>query len=218
MSKAGPSRGNGSVLVIGAPEYAGTGYDPLPGAASEVQQLRARFSNVAAAVFTGAKASPAVYRAAGPEKFSVIHFAAHAEANLTKPLESAVVLSRAGDSFKLYARDVIDIPIHADLVTLSACRSAGARTYAGEGLMGFAWAFLDAGARAVVAGLWDVSDSSTGPLMSKFYDGIAEKRGVAAALRDAKLSLLKEGRYRKAFYWGAFQVYEGGIRGANGHE
>jgi CHAT domain-containing protein len=218
MSKAGPSRGNGSVLVIGAPEYAGTGYDPLPGAAAEVQQLRARFSKVAPAVFTGAQASPAVYRAAGPEKFSVIHFAAHAEANLTKPLESAVVLSRAGDSFKLYARDVIGIPIHADLVTLSACRSAGARTYAGEGLMGFAWAFLEAGARAVVAGLWDVSDSSTGPLMSKFYDGIAEKRGVAAALRDAKLSLAKEGRFRKAYYWGAFQVYERGIRATNGHE
>ena len=84
--------------------------------------------------------------------------------------------------------------------------------------MGFAWAFLQAGARAVVAGLWDVSDSSTGPLMSKFYDGIAEKRGVAAALREAKLSMLKEGRYRKAFYWGAFQVYEGGIRATDEHE
>ena len=56
---------NGSVLVIGAPEYAGTGYDPLPGAASEVQQLRTRFANVAPAVFTGTQASPGVYRAAG---------------------------------------------------------------------------------------------------------------------------------------------------------
>jgi CHAT domain-containing protein len=54
--------------------------------------------------------------------------------------------------------------------------------------------------------------------MSKFYDGIAEKRGAAAALRDAKLSLVKEGRFRKAFYWGAFQVYERGIRATNGHE
>ena len=133
---------------------------PLPGAAAEVQDLCTRFARQAPAVFTGAQAAPAVYRAAGPDKFSVIHFAAHAEANIEKPLESAVVLSRAGDSFKLYARDVIDVPIHADLVTFSACRSAGSRAYAGEGLMGFAWAFLHAGARAVVAGLWDVSDSS----------------------------------------------------------
>jgi CHAT domain-containing protein len=217
MSKAGAARGDGSVLVIGAPEYAGTGYDALPGAAAEVQQLRTRFSNVEPAVFTGKQASPACYRAARPEKYSVIHFAAHAEANLEKPLESAVVLSRAGDSYKLFARDVIDIPIHADLVTLSACRSAGSRTYAGEGLMGFAWAFLQAGAHAVVAGLWDVSDTSTGPLMAKFYEGVAQKTDTATALRAAKLSLLREGRYRKAFYWGAFQVYEGGIRAPDGH-
>ena len=212
MANTGATRGGASVLVIGAPEYAGTGYEPLPGAAAEVRQLETRFSQASPTVFTGPRASPAAYRAAGPDKYSLIHFAAHAEANLEKPLESAVVLSRAGDSFKLYARDVIDIPIHADLVTLSACRSAGSRAYAGEGLLGFAWAFLHAGAHAVVAGLWDVSDTSTGQLMSSFYDGIAQKREPAAALRAAKLSLLHEGRYRKAFYWGAFQVYEGGIR------
>ncbi len=209
MSKAAASRPDGSVLVIGAPEYAGTGYDALPGAASEVQELRARFAHLSPAVFTGVQASPAAYRAASPANYSVIHFAAHAEANVEKPLESAVVLSRAGDSYKLYAREVIDIPIHADLVTLSACRSAGARTYAGEGLMGFAWAFLQAGARAVVAGLWDVSDGATGPLMSKFYEGVAQKQDAARALRQAKLAVLREGRYRKPFYWGAFQVYAG---------
>jgi len=207
MSKAPERVSDGSLLVIGAPEYAGTGYAPLPGAAAEVRDLSGRFAQAHPAVFTGAQASPRAYRDAGPAKYSVIHFAAHAEANLEKPLESAVVLSRAGDSFKLYARDVIDIPIHAELVTLSACSSAGARAYAGEGLIGFAWAFLQAGARAVVAGLWDVSDVSTGPLMSKFYEGVAQKREAASALRDAKLLLLHGDRYRKPFYWGAFQVY-----------
>jgi CHAT domain-containing protein len=201
---------SGSLLLIGAPDYAGVGYQPLPGAAAEVEELRKRFSNVSPAVITGKNASPAAYRAADPGRYSLIHFAAHAEANSEKPLESAVVLSRAGDSFKLYASDVIDVPIHADLVTLSGCRSAGARAYAGEGLMGFAWAFLRAGARAVVAGLWDVSDGVTAPLMAHFYDGVLAKRPPAAALRAAKLQLLHEGRYRRPFYWGAFQTYIGG--------
>jgi len=200
----------GSLLLIGAPDYAGVGYQPLPGAAAEVDELRKRFSDGSPAVITGKNASPAAYRAADPGRYSLIHFAAHAEANSEKPLESAVVLSRAGDSFKLYANDVIDVPIHADLVTLSGCRSAGARAYAGEGLMGFAWAFLRAGAHAVVAGLWDVSDGVTAPLMAHFYDGVLARQSPAAALRAAKLQLLQEGRYRKAFYWGAFQTYIGG--------
>ena len=121
-----------------------------------------------------------------------------------------VVLSHQADPYKLYARDVIEIPIHADVVTLSACHSAGTRIYAGEGLIGFAWAFLQAGARDVVAGLWDVSDSSTEPLMDKFYAGIAVGNDPVTALRNAKLALLKgDVRFRKPFFWAPFQIYLG---------
>ena len=91
----------------------------------------------------------------------MIHFTAHATANVESPLDSAVVLSGPDDGYKLYARDVAETPLRADLVTVSACRSAGERTYSGEGLVGFAWAFLRAGARNVIAGLWDVDDRST---------------------------------------------------------
>ena len=211
MAKAAPQPKGGGLLVIGDPDYRGTGFDPLPGAAQEVRDVAGCFRNPAPMVYTGAKATPAAYRQAGPERFSVIHFAAHAEANPERPLESAVILARQGDGYRLYAQDVLAAPIHANLVTLSACRSAGAREYRGEGLMGFAWAFLQAGARTVVAGLWDVSDISSDPLMAGFYDGVASGRDPVAALRQAKLALLHgDARFRKAFYWGAFQAY---IRG-----
>jgi CHAT domain-containing protein len=210
MSKTTPPVHDRSLLAIGAPDYKGVGYEPLPGAAGEIEQARSRFAR--ASTISGAQATPAAYRSAGPENYSVIHFAAHAEANVERPLESAVVLARAGESYKLHAKDVIDIPIRAELVTLSACRSAGAQTYAGEGLMGFAWAFLHAGAKAVVAGLWEVSDTSTGPLMAKFYEAVAAGRGASCSLREAKLALSKEKRFSKAFYWGAFQTY---LAGAN---
>jgi CHAT domain-containing protein len=200
------------MLAIGDPDYRGTGYDPLPAAARELREVLARFGGASPTVITGAKASPAAYRLAQPERFAAIHFAAHAEANEERPLESAVVLARAGDSYKLYARDVVDIPILAELVTLSACRSAGAREYAGEGLIGFAWAFLQAGAKSVVAGLWDVSDVSAEPLMAKFYEGMNARHDPVSALREAKLSLLHGGpRFQKAFYWGAFQAYVGSL-------
>ena len=133
MSKpvGGPAHG-GPALLMGAADYAGTAYPPLQGAEREIRNIQARFAAMSPAVYTGRQATPAAYRESDPARFGLMHFAAHAEANAEKPLESAVVLSHRGDSYKLYARDVIEIPIRADLVTLSACHSAGARAYAGR--------------------------------------------------------------------------------------
>ncbi len=198
-----------ALLLIGAPDYSGTRYEPLAGAEGELREIPRHFAGAEATFRTGRAASPAAYSQSRPERYSLIHFAAHAEANDMKPLESAVVLSRGGGGQKLYAREVIDLPIHADLVTLSACRSAGTRAYAGEGLIGFVWAFLQAGARSVVAGLWEVSDSSSAPLMDRFYAGVGAGESPAHALREAKLALAREPRFRKPFFWGPFQVYVG---------
>jgi CHAT domain-containing protein len=97
------------------------------------------------------------------------------------------------DSRKLYAREILQHAITADLVTLSACQTAGSRTYYGEGLTGFSWAFLSAGARNVVAGLWDVSDQATANLMRDFYTQLANGLPPANALRQAKLAMIAQG-------------------------
>jgi len=137
-----------------------------------------------------------------------VHFAAHATANLESPLDSAVILSGPDAGYKLYARDVADQTLAADLVTVSACRSAGERAYSGEGLVGFAWAFLRAGARRVVAGLWDVDDRWTAQLMDRMYAGVAAGEPPSRALREAKLDLLRGGgRGASPYAWGAFQLF-----------
>jgi len=192
-----------SLLLIGAPDYAGSHYRPLANAEREIRDIQADFPGRVQQAYLGAQASPAAYGQADPQRFSLIHFAAHAEANAQRPLESAVILSHG----KLYARDVIGIPIHAGLVTISACSSAGTRTYAGEGLVGFAWAFLRAGARAVAAGLWDVSDSSTEQLMNEFYRRMAAGADPVTAMRQAKLALLGSSSFTRPYYWAPFQIY-----------
>jgi CHAT domain-containing protein len=159
-------------------------------------------------VFTGAAATPDAYQQAEPGRFDVLHFSTHAVANQESPLDSAIILSNKGDRFKLYARDIKNTPLQAELVTISACRGAGARSYSGEGLVGFAWAFLQAGARDVIAGLWDVADHSTPELMQVLYARMSEGDTPPAALRKAKLALLDgKGPFRKPFYWGPFQAY-----------
>jgi CHAT domain-containing protein/Tfp pilus assembly protein PilF len=199
-----------SLLAIGDPESAGQEYPRLPNARQEVEQIAALFPASNKAVYEGTESRPSCYRQAGPARFSLIHFAAHATANRASPLDSALILSREGNTYALSARDIMNVPLNADLVTLSSCRSAGARAYSGEGLVGLTWAFLQAGARRVIAGLWDVNDESTSMLMEKLYAGIAHGAAPEDALRAAKLSLVR-GAYpfRKPYYWGPFQLYSG---------
>ena len=197
-----------SLLLVGNPDSADPAFPKLSYAAAEMNLVARTFSSGQVASYDGAQASPASYRDAHPERFAFVHFSAHATTNVDSPLDSAVILSGPPGASKLYARDVADEPLHAELVTISACRSAGERTYAGEGLVGFAWAFLRAGAKRVVAGLWDVDDRSTADLMGQFYAGIAAGRDPADALRRAKLSILSRGgRAAAPYYWAPFELF-----------
>jgi CHAT domain-containing protein len=204
------AKSDGSILLIGDPEPAVEEYPRLPYATKEMALIEQNFASGRSVVVQGVRATPAAYRDSDPARFSFVHFAAHAAANRESPLDSALILSRHESGYALSARDVMNVPLRADLVTLSACRSAGARMYSGEGLVGLSWAFLRAGARNVVAGLWDVNDMSTANLMSDFYGRLTKGAAPADALREAKLKLVhSRGAYRKPFYWGPFQLYTG---------
>jgi CHAT domain-containing protein len=125
-----------------------------------------------------------------------------------RPLDSAVILARDGDSYKLYARDIIKQKLQARLVTISSCHGAGTRAYTGEGLVGLAWAFLHAGAHQVIAALWEVNDNATPQLMDDLYAGIRAGQDPATALRNAKLKLIRGGSaFRQPRYWAPFVLY-----------
>jgi CHAT domain-containing protein len=206
-TKPAPSAGR-SLLLIGNPAPRPPEYPALGYAAAEMNDIVKHFQTVSVTSYDGVNASPASYRTARPEQFSFIHFTAHATANFESPLDSAVILSGPDQAYKLYARDVAARPLAADLVTVSACRSAGERAYSGEGLVGFSWAFLRAGARRVVAGLWDVDDRSTAELMDRMYGALAAGDPPARALRGAKLALIAEGgTAARPYNWGAFEMF-----------
>ena len=198
-----------SVLLIGDAVPADNKYPALRYAPAEMTAISGAFSD-RASVYRADQATPARYLESQPGRFDIVHFTAHADANIESPLDSAVILSKGQSGYKLYARDVADHQLNADLVTISACRSAGERSYAGEGLVGFAWAFLRAGAKRVIAGLWDVDDRSTADLMGRVYSEIAAGRTPGAALRTAKLNMIKAGgAASKPYYWAPFQVFIG---------
>jgi CHAT domain-containing protein len=208
-SRVAPPK-DGRLLVVGDALAASTDFPPLPQAGKEVSLLENYFSPAQRLELTGANATATHFLNSQPEKFSYLHFATHGTASRTRPLESAVILSPEGDSYKLYARDVVKHPLNAYLVTVSACNGAGTKSYAGEGLVGLSWAFLRAGAHNVIAGLWEVSNASTPQLIDELYKGLHAGDDAATALRNAKLTLVHStGNYRKPFYWAPFLLYSG---------
>jgi CHAT domain-containing protein/tetratricopeptide (TPR) repeat protein len=198
-----------SLLIVGNPVDAGHGLGPLQYAAAEIDGIRDAFQRTNVVVHQGRDASPQRFIESGPGAFSTIHFAAHATTSALSPLDSSIELSPGpGGTFKLYARDIAQLGLRADLVTISACRSAGDRAYGGEGLVGLAWAFMRAGATRVIAGLWDVDDQSTAALMTDTYAGLAAGLTAADALRAAKLRMIAAGgNFAKPYYWAPFQVF-----------
>jgi CHAT domain-containing protein/Tfp pilus assembly protein PilF len=209
-ARAGKQKPDGTLLIVGNSVAPNDEYRELPQADVQMRSVEVHFPKGGQKILTREQATPSAYLASAPEKFSYIHFVAHGTASRLSPLDSAIVLSKESgedNSFKLYARDIIRHPLRADLVTISACYSAGDRSYSGEGLVGLSWAFLRAGAHNVVAALWDVSDASTAQLMDKFYDELNKGAGPDAALRTAKLSLLRSKEFHNPFYWAPFQLY-----------
>jgi CHAT domain-containing protein len=206
-------KGTGDLLLFGDAITPSEDFPRLPEAAVEMASIEKHFPAGHEQVFAREQASPSAYLASEPERFAYIHFVAHGTASRLSPLDSAIVLSKAnaeGDSYKLYARDIIQHPLRAELVTVSTCRSAGARAYSGEGLVGLSWAFVRAGAHNVIGALWDVSDDTTPQLMDELYAELKKGETPDAALRNAKLTLLHSGAaFRKPFYWAPFQLYTG---------
>jgi CHAT domain-containing protein/tetratricopeptide (TPR) repeat protein len=206
-----PDSGARNLLLIGNAISPGPDYPDLPNAGLEMRQIRRHFSPQEETIFEGRRANPSSYLHSDPQRYSYIDFVAHGVASRTDPLDSAILLSRttgSEDSFRLDARDIMQHPVQARLVTIAACYGGGMRAYAGEGLVGLSWAFLYAGAHSVIGALWEVSDASTPLLMDAVYQGIEEGLTPRAALRRAKLSLL-HGRFQRPFYWAPFQLYTG---------
>lgn len=191
-----------SVLVVGNVPAAGAEFPALPRAGEEIASVARHFTS--AVILSGAHATPAAYLGNHPQQFAFVHFVAHSTANTRTPLESAVVLANG----RLSGRQIAGAPLDADLVTVSSCSSAGKRSYAGEGLVGLAWAFLRAGAHRVIATQWDVTDRATPALMDKMYASLASGSDPAHALRDAKLALLhSDSVYDLPAYWAPFVIY-----------
>jgi CHAT domain-containing protein len=104
----------------------------------------------------------------------------------------------------LQVYEIFDLKLNADLVVLSACESGLGKQVKGEGLVGLTHAFFYAGTSSLLVSLWKVQDRSTADLMVNFYQQLDRNQDKAAALRGAKLQLIRQKRYAHPYYWAPF--------------
>lgn len=206
-ARAGAARGGRALAFadpeIGRDEAAGfRNADPwieglrqgrLPSARREAQALVESLGG--GLVRSGSEASEGNLKQADLDPFRMLVFAAHAVVDNQHPERSAVLLARGGaqEDGLLQVREIIDLDLKDRVVVLSSCRSALGEQLQGEGILGLAHAFFQAGARAVVASLWMLRDEEAAVLVTRLAGEVARGRSLSAALAAAQRSLIDEG-------------------------
>ena len=145
--------------------------------------------------------------------YSILHFAAHAVADESRPDRSAVLLSAGGNSEDglLQAREIEQLDLEGRIVLLSACHTASGAVLSGEGVLSLARAFFAAGARTVIGTRWPIRDDDAAAIFESFSRALGRGATVSNALMHAKLDAIGAGRPAAA--WASLVVLgDGTIR------
>jgi CHAT domain-containing protein len=192
---------------------------PLHDTAEEVRNVAHALGGAGDSILLGAAASESGFRARPLDQYRVLYFATHGllPGELHCQAEPGLVLSPPADAATssdadglLESGEVATLRLNADLVVLSACNTgaAGSGAFGGGALEGLADAFFNAGARAVLASHWEVPSAATAQLMTGVFQryGQDRGRGLAQALRQSQLELLRDTTTAHPFYWAAFTL------------
>ena len=199
-SPAGPVLADAAAVgLVQAP-----GEAALPGVETDLQNLKSAFGPRLRTVLSGdqATAAGALKLLTRTPGIGLVMVATHGFNQADKPLDSFLVLlppvpdPAAEPDGKLRAKDVYSSkqPVTAGVVVMSACYTGlGDRSpLPGDDLFGLQRAFLTAGARTVLAGLWDVYDGTAPELMGDCLNRLAAGQPVGQAVADSRRAFLKK--------------------------
>lgn len=190
----------------------GLGLGALPAVEREANSIRTLYGADETLWLRNEQANEANVKAQNLADLRILHFASHAvlPSELGWLSEAALILDNTGpqdpEDGLLMAGEVEKLRLHADLVVLSACDTAGGKFVQGSGFLGLSTSFLTAGARSLLVSQWKVSDDATALLMEKFHQGLKAGNGPAKALHEAKLWLRgqKQAGNGHPFFWAPF--------------
>jgi CHAT domain-containing protein len=185
---------------------------PLPFAEQELHAIGRTFRD-RTRILTGASARESGLRTSDVSQYPVLHFATHGLVSDAQPKRSGLVLApESGEDGLLQMSEIYGLGLKANLVVLSACETALGREVTGEGLIGLSRAFFFAGARSVVATLWNLNDRFAAEFVQRFYRELNQGHSSEEALRRAKIAYVHDPQYAHPFYWSSLVMLGDGTR------
>lgn len=184
----------------------------LPGAQQEVKIVATYFDGTP---YFGESANEGNFKKIFSEKndYNILHLAMHGFANKNNANYSFLAFQEnMKDTLNddvLYAYELNNMNLDADLVVLSACETGYGTNVRGEGIMSMARGFIYAGTPSVVMSLWKVNDYATSKLMTFFYEGLSKGMAKDEALQYAKLQYMEtanRGACHPAFWAGFVSI------------
>jgi CHAT domain-containing protein len=198
---------NSNDVTRGIYDLSGAHFAPLPGTRAELLGA-SQVLGPESVVLLGRQATETAFKHEPLAKFRVLHLAVHGIASARFPERAALILGRdpiSQDDGLLQTREIADLALNADLVTLSACDTGVGRLQGEEGIASLQRAFMLAGARATISTLWSADDTFTAALIKQFYENLSHGMDKGEALRKAKLDLLRKfGGQALPYYWAGF--------------
>ena len=175
---------------------------PLPGAEEEVKSI-GQILNIEPLIGKNATKDQILSEF---QSVSLVHLAAHGHAEtgeiILSPNNASSKKPEEKD-FLLSMADVLNAKLNAKLVVLSCCYTGRGKIKA-EGVVGIARSFLAAGARAVIASLWAISDEATLAFMKHFYEQLMEGHSASKSLNQTMKWMQKTGDFSAVKYWAPF--------------
>ena len=181
-----------------------TRYTQLPGAEKEVKMI-GQILNVEPLMGKNATKDQVLRKL---HSVSLVHIAAHGSAERGEILLSPNLGSSKPPEekdFLLTMKDVLEAKLDAKLVVLSCCHSGQGKIKA-EGVVGIARAFLGAGARSVIASLWEIDDDATLTFMKHFYEHLVKEQTASKSLHEAMKMMRESDEFNAVKYWAPFML------------
>jgi len=182
---------------------------PLVETIKEVQSIN---ETVPSKVFLNEMATEANFKKNAAD-YNVLHLAMHTIMRDDAPLYSLLAFTNAdpGDTIednKLYAYEVYNMELNAQMAVLSSCNSGTGKMQKGEGMMSLARGFIYAGCPSIIMTLWQVTDKSSSELMTSFYKYLKRGRSKQEAMRLAKIDYLEQADdlTSNPYFWSGFVV------------
>ena len=161
-------------------------------------------------IFLAAEASKPAFLKEAPGA-GILHCATHAIGNKDHGELSHLLFTINKDPEiceRLYAQEIYNLDLNAEMVILSTCQSSKGEYLEGEGMVSLAYAFGTAGAKSVCATYWNLNDQASYEILSLFFKYLKNGMEKNEALQQAQIQFIAEQPHKShPHYWAVFHLY-----------